>query len=250
MDKFNFGSLFSQQGTPGGMSSEINYGSLFSWNAQSPESAFSFNNHEQIDSRTYGSNDSFLSEIFYEQPGSYQMLNQTGGNSPDPATTFTEKQYYKQNDPRFASTQMVPGLNIGKAGCVITSLANIALDMDIKIDGQTADPNNLTNYLKNNRGLSLSGDLQWPAYANLTGTQFKRTDGADSAEFVKEHLAQGAKCLIKKVGSSGTGSHFVYAKGYKDGKFDVKDPAARNSDSEQVQKSDVKGARCFILKPK
>jgi hypothetical protein len=236
MDKFNFGSLFSQQGTPGGMSSQTNYGSLFSWNAQSPESAFSFNNHKQLDSQTHGSNASFLPKIVYEQPGSNQMLNQTGGNSPDPATTFTEKQYYKQYDPRFASTQMVPGLTISKAGCVITSLANIALDMDIKIDGQTADPNNLTNYLKNNRGLSLTGNLQWPAYQNLTGTQFQRIEGAGSAEFVKEHLDQGAKCLIQKVGSRGTGSHFVYAKGYKDDTFDVIDPAARDSDPNRLRK--------------
>jgi len=138
---------------------------------------------------------------------------------------------YKQTDSRWAYEVMGPGGGYLKDfGCAVTSLAMALAGKGITINGQTADPKNLNQWLINNGGYSYGGYLNWSAVVGLLSnriTNHTLYGGGTSlsAATLRSNLDSG-KVVIAKIRLSNGSDHWILLTGHNGGTtFYTNDPS-------------------------
>lgn len=142
---------------------------------------------------------------------------------------------YSQFDPRWASMELVPGMTMGRWGCMVTSicmaLKNYAIDIT---------PGDLCAKLKAINGFDSEGNLKHEAVSklypdvifyervytsNFPGQGQKWLVSA-AIERVKNLLALGQPAILNvdNVGNDGIPDHWVMAKEYRNGDFLIHNP--------------------------
>ncbi len=138
---------------------------------------------------------------------------------------------WKQYDSRWANVKFPNGETIRQVGCLVTSIAILAVGSGIRSEGEF-DPGTFVEALKNNNGFS-GASLYWSAvervipefrvyspWTSLTGTK------KEKAAAIAAHLEAGRKVVIRAVSNQ----HWVAADRVEDGKVYICDPGRNVTD--------------------
>ena len=129
---------------------------------------------------------------------------------------------YKQCDAKWGSNQLGSSSTICKVGCLMTSVASALDSLGKTINGQTATPATLNDFLKSNGGYQ--GNLfVWGAVSRF-GLSYKGQP--TSAADIKNHICANSVVIL----NVNNGGHWVLATGYDDASgYSVMDPGYSKS---------------------
>mgnify|MGYP001562903960 CR=1 FL=1 len=127
------------------------------------------------------------------------------------------------------------GSKIYQCGCVITSVVMVARYYDItEAKGKDVNPGEINNWLKNEPGGYVNGDVNWIAAAKYTNWRIKyeKTDNlTDNYTLLDTYLNNAQPVIAKeKAGRGGTNlQHFIVINNKLASAYNVKDPAWYNT---------------------
>ena len=125
---------------------------------------------------------------------------------------------FKQCDSRWGNNALgTSATTICRAGCLMSSISMVVNDCGKQVDGQSANPGTLNNWLKNHGGY-VSGDLfVWGSVAPF-GLSFVGFSSADAD--IKNHYNAGNAVIL----NVNNGGHFVLMTGHTAAGYSVNDP--------------------------
>jgi uncharacterized protein YvpB len=153
--------------------------------------------------------------------------------APVPASS---KVYFSQIDPQW-NKNVMGSKTINAKGCVITSLAMAMASKGMKIDGQTANPASVNQFLKSNSGYS--GDSIVWGTMNKAGLKYNGMTTSQGS--IQNSVANGQTAILNVRG----GAHWVLATGYANGVYTINDPDGGSKRQYTVNASEVKRAALY-----
>ena len=123
---------------------------------------------------------------------------------------------YDQCDARWGSKYLGSSTTVCRSGCLMSSVASAMASLGKTVNGQTANPGNLNDWLTANGGYS-GNMFVWGAMSRF-GLKF--LGWPESSNDIKNHICAN-RVVILNVNNE---RHWVLATGYTDNTYQVMDP--------------------------